>query len=228
MKVMKKVAILFLAAAVAVSPISPVVAPASTVMAAKKPALSKKSAKIDIGATITLKVKNNKAKVAWKTSNKKVATVSKKGEVKGISAGSATITAAIGKTKLNCKVTVVENPKISKTSITIENGDTETLKVTGTKQKVTWTSDNESIATVSSSGEVEAVGEGTCNISATVGSKTLTCKVKVNPVSEDDEDYDDDYDDSEDDDEEEEEEEDDEEDDDFGDVDDGDLDEDDE
>lgn len=46
-----------------------------------------------IGKTVTLKVKNNKKKVKWISSNKKIATVSKRGKVKGKKAGKVTITA---------------------------------------------------------------------------------------------------------------------------------------
>mgnify|MGYP000394223385 CR=1 FL=1 len=54
-----------------------------SVFAAKKAKISKTKATIYVGKTIKLKVKNNKKKVKWSTSNKKVAKVSKKGKVKG-------------------------------------------------------------------------------------------------------------------------------------------------
>ena len=44
---------------------------------------------------------------------------------------------------------------------------------------VTWTSSNESVATVSSSGVVTAVNKGTATITARAGSRTATCSVKV-------------------------------------------------
>ena len=68
--------------------------------------LSKKKATITAGKTLKLKVKGTKKKVKWKSSNKKVATVSKKGVVKGIKKGTCKITAKVGKKKLTCKVTV--------------------------------------------------------------------------------------------------------------------------
>ena len=83
-----------------------------TQAAKKKPALSKKKAVITVGKTLTLKVKNisKKTKVTWKSKNKKIATVSKKGKVKAKKAGTAKITASFryqGKKYVKtCKVTV--------------------------------------------------------------------------------------------------------------------------
>lgn len=78
----------------------------TNVSAAKKVKLNKTKATIYVGKTITLKLKNNKKKVKWTTSNKKIATVNKKGKVKGKKAGKVTITAKVGKKKYKCKVTV--------------------------------------------------------------------------------------------------------------------------
>lgn len=81
---------------------------------AKKIALSAKSKKLTVGQKVTLKVKKvtpAKAKktVTWKTNKKKVATVSQKGVVKAVGAGTANITAVSKsnkKAKAVCKVTV--------------------------------------------------------------------------------------------------------------------------
>lgn len=83
------------------------------VSAAQKVKLNKKKVTIYVGKTTTLKLKNNKKKIKWSTSNKKVATVSKKGKVKGKKAGKATITAKVGKKKYKCKVTVKKMKKSS-------------------------------------------------------------------------------------------------------------------
>lgn len=63
-----------------------------------------------INAKYTLKVTGSNKKIMWKSSNPKVAKVSKSGEITAISKGEATITATIGagskNTKLTCTVTV--------------------------------------------------------------------------------------------------------------------------
>ena len=71
--------------------------------------------------------------------------------------------------------------KLSKKSITIKVGQKKTIKVKGTTKKVTWSSSDKKIATVNSKGKITAKSEGTCNITAKVGSKKLTCKVTVKP-----------------------------------------------
>lgn len=53
------------------------------------------------------------------------------------------------------------------------------LKVKGTTHKVTWSSNNKSIATVSSSGKVTAKNKGKCKIYAKVDGKTLSCSIEV-------------------------------------------------
>lgn len=62
------------------------------------------------GKTLTLKAKlvptGAEAKVKYKSSNKKVATVSAKGKVKAKKAGTAVITITAGKVKTTCKITV--------------------------------------------------------------------------------------------------------------------------
>lgn len=62
------------------------------------------------GKTFTIKPsvtpKNSDEKVTYKTSNKKIATVTSKGVVKGIKKGTATITVQSGSKKQTCKVTV--------------------------------------------------------------------------------------------------------------------------
>lgn len=69
--------------------------------------------------------------------------------------------------------------KINKKNITLNVGKTATLKITGTKGKVAWTSSKKSIATVSGNGKVTAKKEGQATITAKVDSKKYTCKVKV-------------------------------------------------
>lgn len=90
------------------------------VVAAKKPSLNSKRKSVEVGSTANIKVKNGKkkAKVTWKTSNKKVAKITKKSgkgksayaSVKGVKKGKAKITAVykLGKkkTKLTCNITV--------------------------------------------------------------------------------------------------------------------------
>lgn len=134
------------------------------------------------GESKTLKVTGTKSKVIWSSSKKSVATVTSKGKVTAKAKGTAVITAKVGSKKLTCKVTV-ETPKISKKTLTLNVKKSATLKVTGTKQKVKWSSSNTSVATVTSKGKVTAKKAGTATITAKVGTKKFTCKVTVKKAS---------------------------------------------
>lgn len=88
----------------------------------KAPKLSAKTVRIakDQIKKIKLSYKGKKKKVTWKTTNKRVVKISKKGKascsIKGAKAGNATLTCAVKtdkKTyKLKCKVTVLNTPAI--------------------------------------------------------------------------------------------------------------------
>lgn len=80
--------------------------PASQASAAKKIKLNKTKLTLKVGATYTLKLKNNKAKIKWRSSKKKIATVSAKGKVKAKKSGTTVITATAKGKKYKCKVTV--------------------------------------------------------------------------------------------------------------------------
>lgn len=94
---------------------------------AKKITLSATKKTMKVGATFKLKVKKVKpAKaskaVTWKTSNKKIATVSKKGVVKAKKKGSVVITAVSKsnkKVKAKCKITVKKKSTTPSTDPTI-------------------------------------------------------------------------------------------------------------
>lgn len=86
--------------------------------------------------------------------------------------------------------------KLNKKSVTLDVDDSITLKVSGTKKKVSWSSSNKKIATVKSKGKYKAVVKakksGSCVIKAKVGKKVLKCKIVIREEDIDDEDDDDD------------------------------------
>lgn len=78
--------------------------------AAKKIRLNKKKVTIYTGKKVKLKIIGTKKKVTWKSKKKKIATVSKKGVVKGKRAGKTVIIAKVSKRNYSCKVTVKKKP----------------------------------------------------------------------------------------------------------------------
>ena len=68
--------------------------------------LNKYSKKLMVGESFKLRVVGTSTKVKFKSSNKKVATVTAKGVIRAKKKGKAVITATVGDTKYKCKVTV--------------------------------------------------------------------------------------------------------------------------
>ncbi|MFR2371518.1 MAG: Ig-like domain-containing protein [Anaerobutyricum sp.] len=180
--------------------------PATQVNAATKPKLSKTKITMTVGQSKKLKVKGISKKrakrIKWKSSKKKVVTVTKTGKLKARKAGKATITAKVGKKKLKCKVVVKRKHKkarkkkesnssskkmwLSKTSVTLQAGSGVDLVLHNAKNVVKWSSSNNKVAwadrATSSSknlGTIQAVSKGTAVITAKVDGKTFKCHVKV-------------------------------------------------
>lgn len=94
--------------------------------------MNKKSISIDVKKTYTLKVSGTKQKIKWSSSNRKIATVSPKGILKGINLGKCTVTAKYGKKKLTCKVTVKKAPlfSVSSSNYTLKSSAKKSIKIT--------------------------------------------------------------------------------------------------
>ncbi|MDO5590146.1 MAG: rhodanese-like domain-containing protein [Lachnospiraceae bacterium] len=170
--------------------------------ASKKPTkitLKATSKTVDIKGRVKVSVKSVKPSkasksVTYKTSNKKIATVSSKGTVTGKKKGTVKITATSKvnkRVKATIKITVKDlkatSVKLNTTAKTVAAGKSTTLKATVKgatgfyNQGVTWKSSNTKVATVSSKGVVKAVAAGQAKITATEkgGVKKATCLVTV-------------------------------------------------
>ena len=182
--------------------------------------LSTKNITMTVGQSKTLKATVKPSgvdkKVVWKSSNKKVVTVSSKGKLKAKKAGTAIITCSskqYPKIKATCKVTV-KKPVVKTESITLKDKDgliseNETAYLTvgysyqlsavispsnATYKEVKWSSSDESIVTISNDGLCTAVSPGTVTITcASVKypkvSASLTLKAlkeNSNPTDEED------------------------------------------
>ena len=144
------------------------------------------------GKTRLLPENTSDKSVTWTSSNNSVATVDEDGKVTAVSNGTTTITVSAkdgSGLKANCIVTVrthVTSISLDKSEATINVGGTLTLYATiapsnASNKSVTWSSDDTSIATVSTSGEITAVGLGLTTITAKTvdGEFTASCSVTV-------------------------------------------------
>ena len=125
-----------------------------------------------------LQITGTEGTAKWASSNTKVAKVAADGTVTAIAPGKANITATINGVKLTCQITV-KATSISATKATVYVKKTLALTVNGGDGKITWSTSNKKIATVSSSGVVKGVKPGTVTITAKRNGKTFKCKVTV-------------------------------------------------
>ncbi len=128
---------------------------------------------------------------SWKSSNTKIVTVTSKGKITAKNkTGTAYITITLKsglkkKIKVTVQKSAVKTTKITvaKKSVSLKKGKTYTIKPTISPitsiQKVTYTSSNKKVATVSSKGKITAKKKGTAKITVKSGSKKVTIKVTV-------------------------------------------------
>lgn len=160
--------------------------------------LNKSSAKLGIGKTLTLKatVTSNTAtnqKLKWKSSNSRVASVNQSGKVTAKKVGKATITCSAtdgSGSKATCTITVVRSVSkvtLNKTTIRMLEGRTTKIKAAitpsnATTKGVTWKTTDENVANIDTSGNIMALAEGKCQITATArdgSGKSASCWVYV-------------------------------------------------
>ena len=199
MKRSKKMFTVMLALCVALSMAMASVTANAATKKPKKIYLKATSTTVDIKGKVKVsvsKVSPSKASksVKWKTSNKKVATVSSSGYVTGKKKGTVKITATSKKNKKAKKTIKITVKDLKAKSVTMNTksanmytGQKSALKATVKgqtgfyNQGVSWKSSNTKVATVDSKGNVVAKSAGSATITATEkgGSKKATCAVKV-------------------------------------------------
>lgn len=129
-------------------------------------------------------------KTTWSSSNTKVATVDKDGNIKGVGIGEATITVKSSNDKTDfVKVKVVSVPaqsiKLNKSSVEITRNSTTKVGVTispsnTTNKSVSWSSKNTKVASVDKSGNIRGLQAGSATITVkTSNGKQASVKVTV-------------------------------------------------
>ena len=129
--------------------------------------------------------------VAWSSSNTAVATVSSAGVVTAIGAGTATITATSegrsGTAAITVALVPVASVVVTPNSASLLLGQTSQLAAatrdsaggTLTGRTITWSTSDAGVATVTSGGQVTAVGAGTATITATSEGQSGTAAITV-------------------------------------------------
>lgn len=151
----------------------------------------KKKVSVNKGKTLkltpVLSPQTSQEKISYSSSNKKVATVSSKGIIKGIKAGTTKITVKSGTKKFVVTVTVPKTTtkKITgiKSAIKLKKGKTYKLKPkkvpANSDYKISYNSSNKKVATVSSKGVITARKKGSTTITIKSGKISVKCKVTV-------------------------------------------------
>ena len=133
--------------------------------------------------------------ITYQSSDTSVVTVGENGTITTVGVGTATITATNSKDKtaecvMNVSHVEPTDISLSQTDWTLAPEGTGKLIVTlspenATNRVVTFTSSNESVATVNQEGMITGISAGTTTITATTANgKTATCEITVPPFAE--------------------------------------------
>lgn len=128
--------------------------------------------------------------IQWKSSNKKVVRVTRKGKLKAKKTGKATVTVLTEYgAKATIKITVIKGRvptrklSLKETKITLKKGEkytiTPLLTPISATDKIRYTSGNKKVVSVNGKGTVTAVGKGNATIRIKSGKKTVKLKVTV-------------------------------------------------
>ena len=168
---------------------------AGTVVEATKVTLNKtdlslyKGSSEQLSATITPSNTTDKT-ITWQSSNSKVATVSNSGYVQAFEEGTTIITAKCGSASASCTVNVskgnveVTGISLNYSNLVLTKGSIIQLLATinpstANDAVVTWSSSDNSVATVSNTGIVASINEGIATITASCGNYNAKCIVTV-------------------------------------------------
>ena len=170
--------------------------------------------KLDLGDSKDIKASGQKGSLTWTSRDPEIATVDENGKITGVKKGNTIITATDSEGNSATVYVIVKNPATSvivdpNTWITeLDDHETKELKYTLTPDtiplpdaKITWSSSDEKIATVSEDGVVTPVSVGKVDITVTAYvpaedtadgvARTLTdvCKVVINQAASEDDSY---------------------------------------
>ena len=142
--------------------------------------------------SVTARMKPSQYKaVTYYSLDTSVATVDGSGKITGIAPGTAIVRAVTANgLGSDCVVTVLPiSVKLNRDTLTLKHGASDTISATlqpsGTRGKtVAWTSDDPTVAAITSTGKVTGVAPGTTTVRATLQNGTqAVCEVTIEPVA---------------------------------------------
>ncbi len=154
----------------------------------EQPSISNESLSLFKGNNWRLEMNGTVRDALWWSEDESIATVDE-GLVTAVGVGSTRIIAQVGNTYTYPCTVNVSNPvqavSLDRTDITLTEGETYTLSASYSPadaqgdKTVHWSSSDETVAKVGSSGKVTARKAGTARITAQIGSKAASCIVRV-------------------------------------------------
>ena len=141
------------------------------------------------------------AQIDWSSGNDGIATVSESGDVTAVDPGTVDVIATSGSVRSTVSLIVEEPPpptpptirvtsvSVNPTALSLVEGESEIVRATArgsngstvSGRPPIWRSSNETVAQVSSSGQVRAVAPGSATISVTIDNQRADVSVSVGP-----------------------------------------------
>ena len=143
--------------------------------------------------SFTLSARSGSGDVTYTSKDPAIASVSASGVVTGVKKGTTEITVRRGSASAVCIVRVKSDgagaassggassaaASLNRTDMTLSAGETFQLRVSGITTKITWSSADAGVATVSGNGTVTGVGSGTTRVTASWDGHQASCIVRV-------------------------------------------------
>lgn len=129
----------------------------------------------------------------WKSTDKSIAFVNIHEDILGIAEGEVIISVSSKELNASSSTVVIVSPikaekiSLNTNNLLIEEGKTFKLTATvvpnnTTNKTIKWETSDSNIATVSEDGDIEAISEGNCKITAAVDEQKAVCDVIVTPI----------------------------------------------
>ena len=135
-----------------------------------------------VNKTVSLSIKNGNGKTEWSIDDEGIATV-KNGKIKGVSKGTATVTAKNNGRIMTKVINVYNVPSFEKPLYETSVGSPIDVVLTRDSDlaEPVYSVSSTKVATIDSAGRVTPIKKGTVTVTAEIGGKKYKTKVKVLP-----------------------------------------------